>query len=104
MHATCESYGSTHVRFSFRVTPNAGVLAPDYWPTMADGSVRKDFPEQQFERSVEDAALRHWHLVQDLGQSPWYMMTLRVNLGGPYSADFEYRDDYQEGDIMKSLE
>ena len=89
LHATCESYGSTEVRFSFRATPNAGVLAPDYWFTMPDGSVRKDIPDQRFERLVEDGALQHWRLTQELGQPPWYMMTVRVGRNGPYSADFE---------------
>ena len=44
---------------------------------------------------------RHWQSTQDLGQPRWYKMTVTVERSGKFSVDFEYKDDYQEGDIMK---
>jgi len=31
-------------------------------------------------------------------------MTVKLERSGKYSVDFEYRDTYQEGDIMKELD
>lgn len=104
LFAVCESSGAAKVRFCFRVTPDASVLAPDYWFTSPEGAVRKDFPKRELESLVEDAALRHWRLAQDFGQPRWYMMTVNLERSGKYSVDFEYRDDYKEGDIMKELD
>jgi hypothetical protein len=103
LHAACEADGAAGVRFCFRVTPDASVWAPDYWFRAADGAVRKDFPAREFEQRVEAEAIRHWRLTQELGQPRWYMMTVNLERGGKYSVDFEYRDDYQEGDIMKEV-
>ncbi|HEY8877479.1 MAG TPA: hypothetical protein VIN03_07950 [Roseateles sp.] len=104
LHAACENHRAAQIRFSFRITPDASVWAPDYWFTAPDGSVRKDFPSRDLERQVEEAAVHHWRLTQELGQPRWYMMTVNVERSGKYSVDFEYRDDYREGDIMKELD
>lgn len=104
LHAACEASGAVKVRFCFRITPDASVWAPDYWFTAADGTVKKAFPRRDLEGPIEDGAVRHWRLTQELGQPRWYMMTVNLERSGKYSVDFEYRDDYQEGDIMKELE
>ena len=36
-----------------------------------------------------------------LGQSRWYKMIVTVERSGKFNVEFEYKDDYQEGDIMK---
>jgi hypothetical protein len=54
-------------------------------------------------RDLTTLALDHWKLTQNLGQSRWYMMTIKLERSGKYTVDFEYRDDYKEGDIMQPL-
>lgn len=104
LHAALLSYGADKVRFCYRMTPDGSVMAPDYWFTESDGAVTKDYPSREIERAVGDAAVHHWRLTQDLGQPRWYMMTVKLDRSGKYSVDFEYRDDYQVGDIMKELD
>ena len=104
LHAALSLYGAEEVRFCFRVSPDGSVTAPDYWFIKQDGTKTKDYPPKSERRSVSDSAQAHWHLVQDLGQPRWYMMTINLSLAGKYSMEFEYCDNYHEGDIMKSLD
>jgi hypothetical protein len=50
---------------------------------------------------VEALTKRHWQLTQDLGQPRWYKMIVTVERSGKFNVEFEYKDDYQEGEIMK---
>ena len=104
LHAVLLSYGASKVRFCYRVTPDGGVTAPDFWFTQADGSEKKDLLSKPERRAVSDSADTHWRLAQALGQPRWYMMTVNLSRNGTYSTDFDYRDTCEEGDIMKSLE
>lgn len=79
-------------------------MAPDYWFTPVKGLEVKDYPPRAEHRLVKESADTHWRLTQDFGQPRWYMMTVRLERSGRYSVDFEYRDDYQVGDIMKDLD
>ena len=72
---------------------------------LTDGRIDQGFePVREEERQLDDATFAHWRLTQDLGQPRWDMMTVKVDRSGKYSVDFEYRDDYKEGDIMKELD
>lgn len=104
LHAALVSYGAEKVRFCYRVTPDGSVMAPDYWFTPSGGAEVKDYPPNAAHRLVSDGAEAHWRLTQDLGLPRWYMMTVKLERSGKYSVDYEYRDDYQEGDIMKELD
>lgn len=104
LHAALLAYGAEKVRFCYRVTPDGSVMAPDYWFVRSDGSEQKDYPPTSQHRRVSDSAEAHWHTTQQLGQPRWYMMTVQLARGGKYSVDYEYRDAYQEGDIMKELQ
>ncbi len=102
LYAALEERQSLSVRFVFRVTPDGSVSAPDYWffaEAAAEGE--KDYPSDRVHDRVTDAAMAHWRLTQVLGQPRWYKMTAIVERTGRFNVDFEYRDDYREGDIMR---
>jgi hypothetical protein len=90
------------LRFTYRITPDGSVSAPDYW-FGSDGSHAevKDYPSDAVHDSVSEAARSQWRLTQDLGLPRWYKMTITVERSGKFSVDFEYKDDYKEGDIMQ---
>jgi hypothetical protein len=54
-------------------------------------------------REIESAGRQHWRSCEECGQPRWYMMTIKLERTGKYTVDFEYRDDYKEGDIMQPL-
>jgi Protein of unknown function, DUF600 len=59
------------------------------------------YPSNAHLDQLYELTKRHWHLTQDLGQPRWYKMTATVERTGKFNVDFEYKDDYKEGDIMK---
>lgn len=88
-----------------RIAPLGNVSSLQFTFRLADGRIGTGIePVREAERLLDDATFAHWRLTQDLGLPRWYMMTVRLERSGQYSVDFEYRDDYQEGDIMKPLE
>ena len=88
-----------------RIAPLGNVSSIDFSFQMADGRTGTGIePVLEEERRLDDAAYAHWRLTQDLGQPRWYMMTVQLDRSGRYSVEFEYRDYYKEGDIMKSLD
>jgi hypothetical protein len=91
------------VRYASRWTPDGDVGADDFW-LVTEAGTKKASSDLHLEQAVSDAARRHWRLTQDLGQSRWYMLTVTLNRDGNYSVNFEYRDNYQVGDIMESLQ
>lgn len=95
----------SQVRVRTRIAPLGNVSSIQFTFHLADGRVDKGIePIREEERLLDDATLAHWRLTQELGQPRWYMMTVNLERSGKYSVDFEYRDDYQEGDIMKLLD
>ena len=89
------------LRYASRWTPLGDVGADDFWLKLVEAE-RKTMPDGLAESlRVSDAAKRHWKLTQDLGQARWYRMDLTLEKSGRYHADFRYRDDYSEGDIME---
>jgi hypothetical protein len=102
LYAALEERQSLSVRFVFRVTPDGSVSAPDFWffaEAAAEGE--KDYPSDRVHGRVTDAAMAHWQLTQTLGLPRWYKMTATVERTGRFNVDFEYRDHYREGDIMR---
>lgn len=88
-----------------RIAPLGNVASLDFSFRLADGSMGKGIePVRDEESRLDDAAYAHWRLSQDLGQPRWYMMTVTLERSGRYAVDFEYCDDYKEGDIMQALE
>ncbi len=70
--------------------------------TLVDGkTVEGWYPENNFLDHLRKRARDHLKLTQDLGQPRWYKMIVTVERSGKFSVGFEYKDDYQEGDIMK---
>jgi hypothetical protein len=88
------------VRYCSRWTPAGDVGSDDFWIEL-NGEEKQVLPDLQSSLRVSDAAKTHWRLTQDLGQPRWYKMIVTVERTGKFSVDFEYKDDYKEGDIMK---
>ena len=90
------------VRYVAKFTPTADVWAGDYDLIATDGSVDESTaPDTMSAYAIDKLALRHWQLTQDLGEPRWYKMIVAVERSGKFAVDFEYKDDYREGDIMK---
>ncbi len=85
-----------------KYNPDASVSGHDYDYMQEDGVINKSVtPELAAHLRIGDLTLRHWQLTQDLGQPRWYKMILTVQRSGKFNAEFEYKDDYKEGDIMQ---
>lgn len=94
----------TRVVARIRMAPSGKATNYQLTALMTDGRGDEGFRTVSAEMDrLSDAVDDHWHLTQDLGQPRWYMMTVTVERSGKYAVDFEYRDDYQEGDISKPL-
>ncbi len=102
LHAALQERQAQSLRFTFRITPDGSVAAPDYWFVDEGSSVEvKDYPSSPVHRSVSESAEAHWSLAQQLGQPRWYQIAVKLERTGKYSVDFEYRDNYREGDIHR---
>ena len=89
-------------RLTASYTPTGNVGGHEYLYVAADNVEHHDVsPGGQARSTVRELTRRHWQLTQDLGQPRWYKMIVTVERSGKFSVDFEYKDDYQEGDIMK---
>jgi hypothetical protein len=87
-----------------RIAPLGNVSSIQFTFRLADGRVSDEAqPLREAERLLDDATFEHWRITQDLGQPRWYMMTVKIERSGKYLVEFEYRTDYQEGDISKPL-
>lgn len=91
----------TRILYEARWTPAGDVGADDFWIDDLFGKTTKVLPEISTSILVSEASKNHWQLTQDLGQPRWYKMIVAVERSGKFSVEFEYKDDYQEGDIMK---
>jgi hypothetical protein len=102
LHAALQERQAQSLRFTFRMTPEGSVGAPDYW-FLDEGSQAevKDYPSSPVHRAVSESAEAHWSLTEQLGQARWYQIAVSVERSGRYGVDFEYRDNYQEGDIHR---
>lgn len=90
------------VQVSLKSTPDGSVRARSYDFLLTGGNLDQgSSPNRDADQRVDAAAESHWRLTQDLGQPRWYKMIVTVERSGKFSVDFEYKDDYQEGDIMK---
>ena len=89
-------------RLSTRVAPVSEITSQECTLHLVNEDVAESwYPENNFLDHLRKQALSHWRSTQDLGQPRWYKMTVTVERSGKFSVDFEYKDDYQEGDIMK---
>ena len=90
------------LRYVAKFTPTADVWAGDYDLIDKEGNVdQSTAPDTTTAYAIDKLSHRHWRLTQDLGQPRWYKMIVTVERSGKFGVDFEYKDDYQEGDIMK---
>jgi hypothetical protein len=97
-----EGFDWLSVKLSTRVAPVSEVSAQECELNLADGkTVEGWYPENSFLDHLRKQALRHWRLAQELSQPRWYKMIVTVERSGKFNVEFEYKDDYQEGDIMK---
>jgi hypothetical protein len=99
--AAFENTPWSRICYAARWTPAGDVGADDYWLSDDIGTTTKVLPDLMPSVGVSNASKRHWRMTQDLGQARWYKMTVTVERSGKFSIDFEYKDDYQEGDIMR---
>ncbi len=90
------------VRLFSKYTPDASVSAHDFDFVLQDGKPGLyRAPSNEALGEIEALTKEHWRLTQNLGQPRWYKLTATVERDGKFSVDFEYKDDYKEGDIMK---
>jgi hypothetical protein len=90
------------IKYGAKFTPTSDVWSSDYDVTDEQGVVdQSSAPDTLISYGINKLAHAHWRLTQDLGQPRWYKMILTVHHDGKYSVDFEYRDNYKEGDIME---
>ena len=89
------------VRYEVRWNPAGDTSGDDYWLASFAGTEVKKYPDVQAAVEVSDASHHHWKLTQDLGQPRWYKMIVTVERSGKFRVDFEYKDDYKEGDILQ---
>lgn len=81
-----------------KYTPDGSVSGHDFDYLLADGRVdRGSSPSRSETDRIEELTERHWAL----SQPRWFAMHLRVTRDGKVHADWEYKDDYQVGDIMR---
>ena len=103
VHALIEAFRGVpwkSLRCASRWTPRGDVGAADFWLSNGGEEV-KTMPALAATLAVSNAAKQHWQLTQTLGQPRWYKMTVKVEHTGRFNVDFEYRDHYREGDIMR---
>ncbi len=82
--------------------PDGSVRTRSYDFLLADGHLDQGTsPIAEADQLVDLTAAKHWQLTQDLGQPRWYKMIVTVERSGKFTVDFKYKDDYQEGDIIK---
>ena len=85
-----------------KYTPDGEVGGLEFDYGLPDGSTSDLYiPDSSFLAKLYGSTKRHWQLTQDLGQPCWYKMIVTVERSGKFTVGFEYKDDYQEGDIMK---
>ena len=83
-------------------TPDGSALSRTVRFGLLDGTVdRGSSPVRKYERRFSELTEQHWRLTQDLGFPRWFAMTVTVQRSGKCSFEFEYKDDYKEGDIMQ---
>jgi hypothetical protein len=70
--------------------------------TTASGEVDEgQAPDDHGMLELSKLTHEHLRLTEALGQPRWYKMVLTVQRSGKYGVDFEYKDDYREGDILQ---
>jgi hypothetical protein len=71
----------------------------DYWD-MAGAEVW-ELPTPAARDDMYRLTHEHWQRTQDIGQARWYKMIVNVQPDGRFTIDFEYKNDYQEGDMLQ---
>ncbi len=90
------------LRHYAKYTPDGSVSGHDYDFLLDSGVLdKRSAPSRQREHEIDALTRMHWRRTQDLGLPRWYKMTITVERSGKFSVDFEYKDDYKEGEIMQ---
>ena len=81
-----------------KYTPDGSVSGHDFDYVLADGRVdRGSSPSLPEVRQIREITRQHW----TQSQPRWYAMHLTVSKDGKVHADWEYKEDYQVGDIIQ---
>lgn len=90
------------VKMYAKYTPNGEVGGLEFDYCLSDGTTTEEsIPDSFFLTQLYGLTKSHWQFSQTLGEPRWYKMIVTVERSGKFSVDFEYEDDYLEGDIMK---
>ena len=89
------------VEYRAAFTPTADVWSSAYDLIHDGGRKESVLPTVAQSGSINSLAHQHWRLTQELGLRRWYKMTVKVQRTGHFNVEFEYRDQYREGDIMR---
>jgi len=90
------------VRVCTRITPDGSTSSQSFELRDASGRVAAGwFPPDAAMDHLFDLARACWTMAAGGASAPWYGMTVRIRPDGSFSTDFEYRQDYREGDISR---
>jgi hypothetical protein len=89
-------------KLSAAYAPSGSQSMHRYTYVLKNGATEQGtLPADRYQDKIEELTLRHWQLTQDLGQARWYKMIVTVERSGKFNVEFEYKDDYKEGDILQ---
>jgi hypothetical protein len=82
--------------------PDGSVGSRTFHFVLVNGTVDKgSSPIRTHELAIAKLAEEHWKMTQAIGQPRWYKMTVTVERAGRSKVEFEYKDNYKEGDISR---
>jgi hypothetical protein len=83
-------------------SPDGEVSGHNYDYELDGGAIdRGSAPKAAARAAIRALTLRHWKLVQEMGQPRWFKLVVTVDRSGKCSFDFEYKDDYKETDMLE---
>jgi len=85
-----------------RCSPDGALASHRYDYELEDGRHDRGVsPEADARAAIYDLLDRHWALSQDSAATRWSRMTVWVERGGRFGADFEHRTDHEPGDVLR---
>jgi hypothetical protein len=90
------------VMYRVRSTPGGSARNSEFDFVLENGRIdRGSSPNRAAELAIDHLVDRQWQMTKDVGKPRWYKMVVTVERSGKFTVDFEYQDDYKEGDILQ---
>jgi hypothetical protein len=101
LYATCPLADWKRLKLFVKYSSDGEVSGHNYDYELDRGVIdRGSAPKLTDRIAIRALTFRHWNLAQEMGQR-WFKMTVTVERSGKYSADFEYKNDYKETDMLE---